>query len=89
MDKVLLISGIFTLAMLLRKAGVVREKAIGWMVRYVMTISLPCLTLMTIGPLDLKHVHFDIALIAWMVMAGGAICSYWVGRAAGLEEKRL
>jgi len=89
MDKVLLITGVFTLAILLRRAGIVREKAIGWLVRYVMTISLPCLTLMTIGSLDLKHAHFDIVVIAWLVMAGGAICSFWAGRAAGLEEKRL
>jgi len=89
MDKVLLIAGVFTLAILLRKAGIVREKAIGWLVRYVMTISLPCLTLMTIGSLDLKHAHFDVAVIAWLVMAGGAICAFWAGRAAGLEEKRL
>jgi len=89
MDKVFLITGVFTLAILLRKAGIVREKAIGWLVRYVMTISLPCLTLITIGSLDLKHAHFDIAVIAWLVMAGGALCAWLVGRAAGLEEKRL
>lgn len=89
MDKVLLIACIFTLAILLRMAGVVSEKVTGWLVRYVMTISLPCLTLMTIGSLDLKHAHFDIALIAWLVMAGGAICAFWVGKTAGLEEKRL
>jgi predicted permease len=89
MDKVFLIAGIFTLAILLRKLGVVRERFIGWLVRYVMTISLPCLTLMTIGALDLKHAHFDIAVIAWLVMAGGALCSWWIGRAIGLEEKRL
>jgi hypothetical protein len=89
MDKVLLIVGIFTIAILLRKLGVIRERVIGMLVRYVIVISLPCLTLMTIGALDLKHAHFDIAVIAWLVMAGGALCSYGVGRAAGLEEKRL
>ena len=89
MDKVILIAGIFTLAIFLRKLGIVRERVIGWLVRYVMTISLPCLTLMTIGGLDLKHAHFDIAIIAWLVMAGGAISSFWVGKAAGLGEKRL
>jgi predicted permease len=89
MDKVLLITGIFTLAIILRKLGLVRESFIGWLVRYVMTISLPCLTLMTIGPLDLRHAHFEIAVIAWLVMAGGAISAFWVGRAIGLEEKRL
>jgi len=89
MDKVLLIAGIFTLAILLRKLGVIREKFIEMLVRYTMTISLPCLTLMTIGTLDLKHAHFEIAVIAWLVMVGGILCSYWVGRAAGLKERRL
>lgn len=89
MDKVLLIAGIFALAILLRKLGVFSERVIGMLVRYVMTISLPCLTLVTIGALDLKHAHFDIAVIAWLVMASGTLCSYLVGRAVGLEEKRL
>jgi predicted permease len=89
MDKVLLIACIFSLALLLRKLGIFRERIIGMLVRYVMTISLPCLTLMTIGALDLKHAHFDIAIIAWLVMVVGTLCSFGVGRAAGLEENRL
>jgi hypothetical protein len=89
MDKVLLITGIFGLALLLRRFGAVRETHVGMLVRYVMTVSLPCLTLVTIGTLDLGHVHFDIAVIAWGVMAAGALISYGVGRAAGLGDKRL
>lgn len=89
MDKVLLITGIFTLAILLRKAGIVRERHAGMLAGYVITVSLPCLTLMTIGTLDLKHAHFDIAVIAWLTMTVGVIASYAVGRLAGLEEKRL
>lgn len=89
MDKVLLITGIFSLALLLRRCGAVREAHIGMLVRYVMTVSLPCLTLTTIGALDLRHAHFDIAVIAWAVMAVGALLSYAIGRAAGLTEKRL
>jgi len=89
MDKVLLITGIFTLALLLRRFGVMRETYVGMLVSYVMTVSLPCLTLMTIGTLDLKHAHFDIAVIAWAVMTVGALLSYCVARAAGLSGKRL
>ena len=89
MDKVLLITGIFTLAILLRKAGIVRERHAGMLAGYVITVSLPCLTLMTIGTLDLKNAHFDIAVIAWAVMTVGALLSYGVARAAGLSEKRL
>jgi len=62
MDKVLLITGIFILAILLRKAGIVRERHVGILAGYVITVSLPCLTLMTIGTLDLKHAHFDMSL---------------------------
>jgi predicted permease len=89
MDKVFLIIGIFTLAMILRRAGMVREKQIGLLVRYVVAISLPCLTLNVIGALDLKHAHFDIAVIAWIVMLAGAALSWAVGRAAGFDGKRL
>jgi len=89
MDKVLLITGIFFLAIIMRKAGFVRERHIGLLAAYVITVSLPCLTLMTIGRLDLKHAHFDIVVIAWLTMAVGIIASYAVGSLAGLEEKRL
>jgi malate permease and related proteins len=89
MDKVFLITGIFCLAMIFRRAGVVREKHLALLVRYVLTISLPCLTLMTIGALDLRNAHFDIAVIAWGVMLAGAAVSWGVGKLAGFEGARL
>lgn len=89
MDKVVLILGIFTLAIILRRAGVLREKHIGWLVRYVVTLSLPCLTLNVIGALDLRHAHFDVVVIAWVVMLAGAALSWGVGWWAGFEGKRL
>ncbi len=89
MDKVLLITGIFVLAMFLRGAGLVREKHVAILVRYVIAVSLPCLTLAAIGTLDLHKAHFDIAVIAWLVMICGAALSYCAGRAAGLRDKRL
>ncbi len=89
MEKVFLITGIFTLAMILRRFGLVRGKLVETLVRSVMTISLPCLTLTTIGSLDLKHAHFDVVVIAWLVMIGGGVISFCAGRAAGFEEKRL
>jgi malate permease and related proteins len=89
MDKVLLITGIFLLAMILRKSGIVRERHAGMLAGYVIKVSLPCLTLMTIGSLDLKNAHFDIVVIAWLIMTLGVIVSYAVGRLVGLEEKRL
>jgi predicted permease len=89
MDKVFLITGIFCLAMIFRRAGVVREKHLALLVRYVLTVSLPCLTLMTIGALDLRNAHFDIAVIAWGVMFAGAAVSWGVGKLAGFEGARL
>ncbi len=89
MDKVFLITGIFLLAMFLRRAGLVREKHVAMLVRYVIVVSLPCLTLAAIGALDLHKAHFDIALIAWMVMICGAALSFCIGRMAGLGDKRL
>ena len=89
MDKILLITGIFCLALILRRAGVVREKHLTLLVRYVLTFSLPCLTLLTIGTLDLRHAHFDIAVIAWVVMLAGAVISYAVGKLIRLEDARL
>jgi predicted permease len=89
MDKVLLITGIFSLAIILRRAGIVRDRHVGMLAGYVINISLPCLTLMAIGRLDLKHAHFDIVAIAWLTMTVGVIAAYAVGSLAGLEEKRL
>ncbi|MDD2320684.1 MAG: AEC family transporter [Geobacteraceae bacterium] len=89
MDKVFLITGIFCLALLLRRVGVVREKHLSLLVRYVISLSLPCLTLMTIGTLDLGKAHFDIAVIAWLVMFAGAAISWWTGKLIGLEGSKL
>lgn len=89
MDKVLLITGIFSLAIALRRVGVVREKHLTFLVRYVINLSLPCLTLMTIGALDLGKAHFDIAVIAWLVMFAGAAISWQVGKLLRLEGSRL
>lgn len=89
MDKVILITGIFCLAIILRRTGVAREKHLGMLVRYVLTVSLPCLTLMTIGELDLRNAHFDIAVIAWMMMFAGAGLSWAIGKLIGLQTKKL
>ena len=89
MDKVILITGIFSLAIILRRIGAVREKHVAMLVRYVLTVSLPCLTLMTIGALDLRNAHFDIAIIAWAVMLAGAAAAYLAGKAMSLEGARL
>jgi hypothetical protein len=59
------------------------------MVRYVMTISLPCLTLVSIGALRLKQAHLETAVIAWLVMATGVILSYLTGKFIGLTGKKL
>jgi predicted permease len=89
MDKVFLITGIFCLAMIFRRTGVVREKHLALLVRYVLTVSLPCLTLMTISGLDLRNAHFDIAVIGWCVMFAGAGISWVVAKLAGFEGARL
>ena len=89
MDKVFLITGIFCLAMLLRRTGVVRENHLAMVVRYVLTVSLPCLTLMTIAALDLRNAHFDIAVIGWAVMLAGAGASWVIGKLAGFAGARL
>lgn len=89
MDKVLLITGIFCLALILRRTNVVREKHLIHLVRYVISFSLPCLTLATISSLDLQKAHFDIAVIAWLVMFTGAAISYGIGKLIRLEGARL
>ncbi len=88
MDKVFLIIGIFTIAVILRRTGAVQEKHLGLLVSYVLTVSLPCLTLMTIGSLDLRNAHFDIAVIAWGVMIAGAAVSWTIARTLGLDGPR-
>jgi len=89
MEKILLITGIFCLALILRRTGVVRENHLTHLVRYVISFSLPCMTLVTIGGLDLRKAHFDIAVIAWLVMFAGAAISCAVGKLLRLESARL
>ncbi len=89
MDKILLITGIFCLALILRRTGMVREKHLTHLVHYVISFSLPCMTLVTIGGLDLRKAHFDIAVIAWLVMFAGAAISFAVGKLMRLESARL
>ncbi len=89
MDKILLITGIFCLALILRRVGVVQEKHLTRLLRYVISFSLPCLTLITIGSLDLRKAHFDIAVIAWVVMIAGAAIAYAMARLLRLEGARL
>lgn len=89
MDKVFLILGIFSLAVFLRGMGIVREKHLAVLVRYVLTVSLPSLTLMTISALDLRNAHFDIAVIAWGVMIAGAGISWAIAKYSRFEGARL
>jgi predicted permease len=89
MDKVIFIIGIFVLAIVLRRCGVVRENHAGHLVRYVMALSLPCLTLVSIGTLRLRQAHLETAVIAWLVMATGVLLSYCTGKFLGFTGKRL
>ena len=89
MDKVLFITGIFILAIILRRCGVVKESRVGLLVRYVMAVSLPCLTLISIGTLRLRLAHVEMAVIAWLVIVTGVVLSYFTGKFIGLTGKRL
>jgi malate permease and related proteins len=89
MDKILLITGTFCLAMALRAAGLIRDKHLDALVRFVITIALPCLTLTVIGSLSVQNAHFDIAVIAWLIMTAGAALAFAVGKLARFESKKL
>jgi predicted permease len=89
MDKFLLIIIPFLSAMALRRLGVIREKHAVFITSYVINFSLPCLTIMTIGGLDLKHTDFTVVLVAWVAMAVGACISYYTGRFLKLTVGKL
>ncbi len=89
MDKVLLITGIFCLAMALRARGIVNDRHLDALVRFVITIALPCLTLTVIGSLRLEPDHFTIAGIALLIMATGAGIALTVGKLARFEPATL
>lgn len=89
MDKVLLITGTFCLAMALRARGIITDRHLDALVRFVITIALPCLTLTVIGSLRLEPGHFTIAGIAWLIMAIGAGISLAIGKLARFESATL
>jgi len=89
MDKFLLIIIPFLSAMALRKAGVIRDRHSQIITSYVINFSLPCLTIMTINRLDLKHIDFNVVIIAWTVMSAAACMSYFIARVLGLEGGKL
>jgi predicted permease len=89
MDKFLLIIIPFLSAMALRRLGVIREKHAVLITSYVINFSLPCLTLMTIGRLDLRNTDFTVVLVAWAVIAAGACLSYNTGKFLGLTGGKL
>lgn len=89
MYKFLLIIIPFLSAIALRKAGVVRDRHSQIITSYVLNFSLPCLTIMTISRLDLKHIDFNVVVIAWAVMSTAACLSYLIGRVLGLENRKL
>lgn len=89
MDKFLLIIIPFLSAMALRRIGVIGNRHAQFITSYVINFSLPCLTIMTITKLDLKHIDFNVVIIAWLVMAAGAGLSYFIGKLLGLAEGKL
>lgn len=89
MENFLLITAPFLAAILLRKLGILREKHAAGVTSYVINFSLPCLAIITIRNLDLKHGDFTVAVIAWLVMVVGAGISYFAGRLLGLSGGKL
>ncbi len=79
----------FLSAMALRMAGIVRDRHAQFITSYVINFSLPCLTIMTINRFDLNHIDFNVVIIAWIVMATGAILSYCIGRLLKLTGGKL
>jgi predicted permease len=89
MENFLLIIIPFLSAMLLRRLGIFREKHALYATSYVINFSLPCLAIITISNLDLKHGNFTVAVIAWIVMAAGACLSFFAGRLLNLSGGKL
>jgi len=88
-DKVVLIISIFFTAMAMRKAGLVRGKHVALITDYVVNVSLPCLSVVTLARLDLKGAHLEVAVIAWGMILAGAGLAYAVGRMTALTDRNL
>ena len=89
MDKFLLIIIPFLSAITLRRIGVIGNRHACFITSYVINFSLPCLTIMTITRLDLKHIDFNVVIIAWLAMTAGAGLSWCVGKILGLTGGKL
>lgn len=89
MDKVVLIISIFFTAMALRKAGLVRGKHVALLTDYVVNVSLPCLSVVTLARLDLKGAHLEVAVIAWGMILIGAALAYAIGRMTAMTDRNL
>src|SRR6266702_5155329 len=75
--------------MALRKAGLVRSKQVALLTDYVVNVSLPCLSVVTLARLDLKGIHREVAFIAWGMILAGAALAYAVGRMTTLTDRNL
>ena len=86
MNNIVLLVACFGLGMLLRASGRLPENAPGALNGFVVNVSLPALTLVTIHRLEPDPKLFFAALMAWMLFGLGVGFFWLVGRAMKLSR---
>jgi predicted permease len=68
-----LIIATFSIAIILRRLGIVTGRTVTLVTDYVIYLSLPCLSVATLATTVFSHSHWRVTLVAWGVILLGAL----------------
>lgn len=89
MNNIVLLLACFGLGLLLRASGRLPAAAPATINGFVVNLSLPALTLLTVHGLQLQPQLMLAAVMPWLLFAAGAAFFYFVGRLLGLARGTL
>lgn len=89
MEKIYLVLTLFFAAMALRKAGLIRPKHSAFITDFVIKISLPCLSVVTLSRAQLESQYLATAVVAWSVILAGAAAAFIIGRLTAIPDASL
>jgi len=88
-DNLILLISCFVLGILLRRAGRMPENTPAVLNSFVINVSLPALTLLTLHQLHPQAALLYAALMAWLLFGLGAAFFYVMGKRLGLPGKTV
>lgn len=84
-----LIIGLFFAAMVLRRMGFIKSQHVALLTDFVVRVSLPCLSIVTLSRAEFGAEHMTPALVAWAAILVGAALALWIGKRAHLPLPTL